>query len=60
MEFEGLRRKLMLLFEDVIDAEGEVGGGMALRVSLGEWIGGTEVVESSGWLNGTPSAAALE
>jgi hypothetical protein len=36
IELGGLRRKLILLLEDVIDADGEAGGGIVLRDLAGE------------------------
>jgi hypothetical protein len=49
IEVEGFRRKLMFGFDDVIDAAGDVGGGMVGRRSVGEWIGPAEA-GSSGWM----------
>lgn len=48
IDVDGFKRKFMLLFEDDIEADGEVGGGMVLRDWLGECM---EVGISEFWLN---------
>lgn len=50
MDVGGFKRKFILLFEDDIEAEGEVGGGIVLRDWLGECMEVMEVGISGLWL----------
>jgi hypothetical protein len=40
---DGFNKKFMLLFDDDIDADGDVGGGMVLRAWFGEAMDAKDV-----------------
>lgn len=50
MDVDGFKRKFILLFEEDIEADGEVGGGMVLRDWLGECMEFMDVGISELWL----------
>jgi hypothetical protein len=53
MDVDGFRRKFILLLEDDIEADGEVGGGIVFRGWSGECIEARDVGRSELWLKET-------